>query len=138
MKSILLGAAMALALGAPSFAQQNKPAREISAQIVAFTPVIVKNADALELTEAQRADLKQWLDTMPANRKMIEEAALAARAELRAAIIAGTPADERQALAAKVGEMETKLVMMRSNCTDHWRATLTEAQFAKMLELAAM
>ena len=34
--------------------------------------------------------------------------------------------------------METKLVMMRSNCTDHWRATLTEAQFAKMLELAAM
>ncbi|MFY9320750.1 hypothetical protein [Lentibacter algarum] len=95
MKSILLGAAMALALGAPSFAQQNKPAREISAPIVAFTPVIVKNADALELTEAQRADLKQWLDTMPANRKMIEEAALAARAELRAAIIAGAPADER-------------------------------------------
>ena len=64
--------------------------------------------------------------------------AVAARAELRAAIIAGAPADERQALAAKVGEMETKLVMMRSNCTDHWRATLTEAQFAKMLELAAM
>ena len=113
MKSILLGAAMALALGAPSFAQQNQPAREISAPIVAFTLVIVKNADALELTEAQRA-------------------------ELRAAIIAGAPADERQALAAKVGEMETKLVMMRSNCTDHWRATLTEAQFAKMLELAAM
>lgn len=79
MKSILFGAAVALALGAPSFAQQNQPAREISAPIVAFTPVIVKNADALELTEAQRADLKQWLDTMPANRKMIEEAALAAR-----------------------------------------------------------
>ncbi|WP_438992372.1 hypothetical protein, partial [Lentibacter sp.] len=117
MKSVFLGAAMALALTAPAFAQQNQPAREISAPIVAFTPVIVKNADALELTEAQRADLKQWLDTMPANRKKVEEAAMAARADLRAAIIAGAPLDERQALAAKVGEMETKLVMMRSNCT---------------------
>jgi hypothetical protein len=27
---------------------------------------------------------------------------------------------------------------MRSNCTDHWRATLTPDQFAKMLELAAL
>ncbi|MCV2893659.1 Spy/CpxP family protein refolding chaperone [Lentibacter sp. XHP0401] len=138
MKTLLLGAAMVLALGAPAFAQQAKNAREISAPIVAFTPVIAKNADALELTEAQRADLKQWLDTMPAKRKAIEEATLTARAELRAAIVAGAPVDERQALAVKVGEMETKLVMARSNCTDHWRATLTEAQFAKMLELAAM
>ncbi|WP_298803499.1 Spy/CpxP family protein refolding chaperone [uncultured Lentibacter sp.] len=138
MKFFLLGAAMALGLGAPALAQQNQPAREISAPIVAFTPVIVKNADVLELTEAQRADLKQWLDTMPANRKRVEEAALAARADLRAAIVAGAPVDERQALAAIVGDMETKLVMMRSNCTDHWRATLTPEQFAKMLELAAL
>lgn len=104
---------------------------------MAFTPVIKKNADALELTEAQRADLANWIATMPAKRKAVEAQVLQARADLRKAIIEGAPADERATLAAKVGEMEAKLVMTRSNCTDHWRATLTEAQFAKMLELAA-
>ncbi|WP_137701102.1 Spy/CpxP family protein refolding chaperone [Marimonas lutisalis] len=134
MKPFVLSAAIAACVATGALADAKS---ELSKPIVAFTPVIVKNADALELTEAQRADLKEWVDTMPAKRKAIEAEALAARAALRAAIIAGAPADERKALAAKVGEMETKLVLMRSNCTDHWRGVLSEAQFAKMLDLAA-
>lgn len=135
MKSFLLGTALATALALPSFAQQ---ARELSAPIVAFTPVIKANADALELTEAQRADLANWLATMPAKRKALEGETLEARAALRTAIIAGAPQEERLALAEAVGALEAKLVMARSGCTDHWRATLTEAQFARMLELASM
>lgn len=134
MKSFLFGTAMAAALASAGFAQE----REISAPIVAFTPVVAKNADALNLTAEQRADVKAWIDTMPAKRKALEAETLAARAELRAAIIAGAPVEERKALAATVGAYETKLVMARSNCTDHWRAVLTPEQFAQMLTLAGV
>ncbi len=132
MKKLAL-TAIAAALVATSALAQGP--REISAPIVAFTPVIVKNADALNLTEAQRADLKEWTSTMPAKRKAIEAEAIEARAALRQAIIDGAPQDERMALAEKVGAVETKLVMMRSACTDHWRGVLTPEQFAQMVAI---
>ncbi|MBS0125927.1 Spy/CpxP family protein refolding chaperone [Thetidibacter halocola] len=133
MKHFFLASAFALAASTAFAAMPG----ELSDPIVAFTPVIAKNADTLELTETQRADLKAWLETMPAQREALQNEAVAARAALRDAIVAGAPAAERQSLADAVGKLETQLVMMRSDCTDHWRAVLTEAQFAKMLELAA-
>lgn len=137
MKKLLISTALTLAMALPATAQQAQKMREISTPIVAFTPVIAKNADALNLTEDQRVILKDWLATMPAKRKALEAETVSARAELRSAIIQGAPQDERQALAEKVGEMETKLVMMRSACTDHWRGVLSADQFAQMLDIAA-
>jgi len=134
MKKILVSAALAMAVASPAIAEKK---RELSAPIVAFTPVIKKNADALELNESQRADLAAWLAEMPAKRKALEAEALGARAELRMAIIEGAPNDERAALAERVGDIEAKLVTMRSNCTDHWREVLSEEQFDQMLKLAA-
>ncbi len=134
MKSLLLSAAIGLACALPAMAQD--ASSELSAPIVAFTPVIAKNADALGLDDAQRAALKDWLSTMPAKRKELEGQAVEARAALRQAIIAGASDTERQELAEKVGALETELVLMRSACTDHWRAILTAEQFAKMVELA--
>lgn len=80
MQSILLGGAIVLASVLP----RGACAQELSAPIVAFTPGIAKNADALGLT----------------------------------------------------GALEARLVMLRSDCTDHWRAVLTEDQFARMLAMA--
>ena len=100
--------------------------------------VPAQNADTLELSAEQRADLTAWLDTMPAKRKALEAEAMTARAALRAAILAGTPTAEREALAQTVGAYETRLVMMRSTCTDHWRAVLRPEQFAKLLTLAGL
>jgi len=88
------------------------------------------------LTEAQRADLAQWIDTKPAQRKAVEAEAIAARAALRNAIDAGMPRVERQTLADRIGALEAQLVMMRSDCTDHWRSVLTEEQFTRMLAMA--
>lgn len=136
MKSILLTTVLAVAVALPAAAQQNRRS-ELSLPIVAYTPIIAKNVEALELNEAQRADLKAWLEAMPAKRKAMESEAVALRAQLREAINAGAPQEERQALAEKVGAAETKLVMMRSACTDHWRDVLSEAQFARVLQLAA-
>ncbi len=134
MKKFLLGTAVALAFATPSFAQDTS---ELSTPIVVFTPVIMKNVEALALTEAQRSDLEQWVATKAPERQAVEAEAVATRATLRDAIIAGAPVAERQALAETVGALETKLVMMRSDCTDYWRGALTDEQFAKLLELAA-
>jgi len=135
MKSMLLSTALVLATALPGAAQQNQRS-ELSLPIVAYTPIIAKNVEALELTEEQRADLKAWLETMPAKRKALEGEAIALRAQLREAINAGAQQDERQALAEQVGAAETKLVMMRSACTDHWRGVLSEEQFTRVLQLA--
>lgn len=136
MKRILLTSAIILATATAGLAQQKQMRSELSAPIVTFTPVVAKNADALNLTEEQRADLKAWVSTMPAKRKAVEAEAIAARAELRKAIIDGAPMDQRTALAEKVGGYETRLVLMRAACVDHWREVLSAEQFEKMLTLA--
>lgn len=128
MKHIILSAAL---IATASLAQA-----ELSRPIVAYTPIVMKNADALNLTDAQRADVAQWKATMPAKRKAVEDETIALRAKLRKAINEGQPTQTRQALAEQIGARETQLLMMRSNCVDHWRALLSEDQFAKMLELA--
>lgn len=136
MKKILLSAALVLATATALPAQQGKNRSELSAPIVRLTPLVKQNADALGLTAEQRADLQNWLETSPAKRKALEAEAIAARAALRAAILDGAPTEERAALAAKIGEYEVKLVTMRSNCADHWRAVLTPEQFAQLVALA--
>lgn len=132
MNRLAIIALAAALMGTTATAQD---ARELSAPIVAFTPVLVKNADALNLTEAQRADLKTWTSTMPAKRKAIEAEATNARAALRQAIIDGAPQEKREALAQEVGALETRLVLARSACTDHWRSVLTEAQFSQIVSI---
>ena len=88
------------------------------------------------MTTAQRADLKAWIESKPAQRKAVEADARGKRAQLPAAILDNAPRADRQVLAQELGVLETRLVMMRSDCVDHWRATLTEDQFAQALELA--
>lgn len=135
MKSAVLAASIVIGAALPESGHAQE-ARELSAPIVAYTATIKQNADALELTEAQRADLAQWIDTKPAQRKAVEGEALAARAALRAAIDTGAPRVERQTLADRIGALEAQLVMMRSDCTDHWRSVLTQEQFTRMLAMA--
>jgi hypothetical protein len=109
----------------------------LSAPVILLTPFVRDNADALNLTEAQRADLKAWLEK-PNARAVVEQETVALRAELRAAIISGAPVANRQALADKIGANETRLVMFRSACADHWRELLSAEQFAQLLVLAGV
>lgn len=88
------------------------PAQEtngLSQPVIALTGVLAKRADTLALTGAQRA-----------------------------AILGNAPVADRQALAERIGETEAARVMMRSNCTDHWRSVLTPEQFARRLTLAGL
>lgn len=139
MKKILLTTAFALALPGLALAQgMMAQEKGLSAPVIAITQVLAKNADTLNLTDDQRADLAAWLEAMPKKRAAFEDEIVAVRQELRLAIAAGKPVEERQALAQKIGRMETELVMMRSNCVDHWRAVLTPDQFAQLLTLAGV
>ena len=135
MRTLLMSAAL---VAATAFAVPAQEANELSKPVVALTGVLAKNADTLALTGAQRAALKDWLASMPAQRKALEDESVALRAELRAAILGNAPVADRQVLADRIGETEAALVMMRSNCTDHWRSVLTPEQFAQLLTLAGL
>ena len=139
MKRLLLSAALVLALPAAAMAQQAMTPQEkgLSAPVVALMPVLVKNADALALDDAQKAALKEFTDVMPAKRAALEDETVALRNQLHDAIQADAPVPDREALAAKIGANETALVMMRSNCVDHWRKVLSPEQFAKLVEMSA-
>jgi len=138
LKKLMLSAALALVLPVSAFAQQPLSPQEkgLSAPIISLTPVLAKNADALKLDDAQKAELKAFLDVMPAKRMAFEDETAALRGQLHAAIVAGAPVADREALAAKIGANETALLMMRSNCADNWRKLLTPDQFAQLLVLA--
>ncbi|UWQ04405.1 hypothetical protein [Aliiroseovarius crassostreae] len=137
MKPLFLAAAMTCAMAIPSHAQQSQPAKTgLSVPVIMLTGILNKNQDVVGLDEAQKEILQNWMASMPAQRKALEDETVALRAEMKAAIIKGSPVEERQALAGKIGANETTLVMMRSNCTDHWREVLTPEQFAKLIEIA--
>ena len=139
MKRLLLSTAFALALPGLALAQQAMTPQEkgLSAPVVALTMVLAKNAEALKLDEAQQAALKEFMAVMPAKRGALEDETVALRTELHDAILADAPVADREALAAKIGANETALVMMRSNCVDHWRKVLSPEQFAQLVEMAA-
>jgi hypothetical protein len=136
IKTLALILAIATGLGAHQ--AQASDRGDLSAPIIRLTKVIAENTDALDLSTEQRADLKAWLESKPTQRKALEADARGKRAQLRAAIIDGAERAERQALAQEIGILETRLVMMRSDCVDHWRATLTQDQFAQALDLASL
>ncbi|MDF1620884.1 Spy/CpxP family protein refolding chaperone [Pseudothioclava nitratireducens] len=142
MKHLIFAAALLASTSLPALAQNAAaPTPQelgLSAPVVMLTGVIAKNADALELDETQRAAVKEWVATMPGKRQAYEAETADLRAQLRAAIIANAPAEERQALADQIGAHETQLVMMRSNCVDNWRKVLSPEQFDKALELAKL
>lgn len=138
MKRLILSTAFALALPGLAMAQQAMTPQEkgLSAPVVAMTQVLAKNADALALDDAQKTALKDFLAVMPAKRGALEDETVALRGQLRDAILADAPVADREALAAKIGANETALVMMRSNCVDHWRKVLSPAQFDQLVEMA--
>lgn len=135
---IVLAACLTAGTAAAQMAPSNPAETGLATPIVALTGVLSKNADALGLDEAQRAAVKDWVATMPAKRKAVEDETVALRTELRAAIAAGAPREERQALAERIGANETRLMMMRSDCADNWRTVLSADQFAKLLALAGV
>lgn len=109
---------------------------ELSAPIVLLTPVVGQNADALALSPQQRQVLRDWVNTAPAKRMAVEDEVVVLRAKLREAIYQGSPQAERESLAQRIGELETRLLMIRSQCVEHWRSHLSAEQFAKAVALA--
>lgn len=137
MKSLFLSAALALAVPSFASAQQMTPQEMgLSAPVIALVSVMAKNADALKFDDKQKAELKSWMETMGPKRMALEKETADLRAQMRQAIVDNAPVADREAMAAKIGANETALVMMRSNCVDHWRTVLTPEQFAQVVAMA--
>ena len=137
MKSLLLSAALAFAVPSLAFAQQMTPQEMgLSAPVIALVPVMAKNADALKFDDAQKAELKSWMETMGPKRMALEKETAEMRAAMTKAVIDNAPVADREELAAKIGANETALILMRSGCVDHWRTILTPEQFAEVVKMA--
>lgn len=139
MKTLLLSAVLALALPGLAMAQAMKTPQEkgLSAPVVAMMMVVMKNVDALALDDAQKAALDEWMQIAPAKRGALEDETAVLRAQMAELILTNAPTEQREALAQKIGENETLLILMRSACVDNLRALLTPEQFARVVELAA-
>lgn len=109
---------------------------ELSSPIVMLTPAIARNADRLQLDSEQRSALQDWMAKSPAVREVLEDRVVAQRNELRQMILSGADMEARTEKAALIGQLESELLMMRSNCVEYWREILTEEQFAQALQLA--
>ncbi|MBR2515346.1 MAG: hypothetical protein IKE45_15280 [Halomonas sp.] len=109
---------------------------ELSSPIVLLTPVVARNADYLQLDIDQRSALQDWMAKSPAVREALEDRVVAQRNELRQMILSGADIEVRTEKAAYIGQLESELLMMRSNCVEYWRETLNEEQFAQALQLA--
>lgn len=125
-----------LALMVGAGVAQARDVAQLSDPIVAYVGVIVKNAEALALTDQQKSELKAWKATAQPKREALEDKVVVARTQLREMIITGAPKTQRMKLAKKIGVMETQLIMLRSNCVDAWRKKLTPEQFAKVVQMA--
>ena len=127
---------LALVVSTANAQEDKRDVSELSTPIVMLTPVVAKNAEALELDTEQQVALEDWLANSPAVREALEDRVIAQRGELREMTLEGADTQARAEKAAYIGQLESELLMMRSNCTDYWRNVLNEAQFAKVLELA--
>ncbi len=139
MKNLILSTAMALLLPGLAVAQQMVTPQEkgLSSPVVALMPVVVKNVDALNLDDAQKAAIDEWMKVAPAARGALEDETAGLREKMAELILTNAPQADREALAAEIGAKETALILMRSACADNLRTVLTPEQFAKVLELAA-
>ncbi|MDR5900414.1 hypothetical protein QC823_15730 [Halomonas vilamensis] len=138
MRPMILISALALAFASQATVAAERDTSELSSPIAMLTPAVAKNADTLDLNASQREAVQEWLATSPKVREALEDRMMAARAELREMIVQGETRDQREEKAIAIGEMEAKLLMMRSNCVDHWRNVLNEEQFAQALEIAGL
>ncbi len=133
MKKLLLTAALGLAMATGAMAESKS---ELSAPIVMCLQFIGPNADKLGLDDAQKAELKRFMTEEVPGVAAYDKEVTAMRADLRGMIHMGGDKDARMALAEKIGAAETKRLMMRSNCADHWRGVLSKEQFAEVLAMA--
>ena len=138
MRPVTLLSALALAFASHATVAAERDVSELSSPIVLLTPAVARNADQLDLDETQREAVQEWMATSPAVREALEDQVVAARAELRQMIVQGDAREQREEQAAAIGAMEAELLLMRSDCADHWRDVLDDEQFAQALELAGL
>ncbi|MGC8853783.1 MAG: hypothetical protein ACP5OY_02575 [Halothiobacillaceae bacterium] len=125
--SLLLTAS--LLASAPSVLAE--PAISLASPVVELVG-IAKSAD-LGLNDEQKSKLEAWIKEAPAKRKALENEQVQLRTQLREAILAGKPEEDRMGLIEKISTNEKQLLTMRSKCSDFLRQLLTPEQFDKVV-----
>lgn len=103
--------------------------------VVELMPIVVRHEAALDLSADQIAALEAFRKENMPTRIKVQKEILDKRAELRAAILEGRPAAEREALIRDVADAEIRHLQGRDRCADFMRNTLSEAQYAEVVRL---
>lgn len=103
--------------------------------VVELMPIVVRHEAALDLSADQIAALEAFRKENMPTRIKVQTEILDTRAELRAAILEGRPAAEREALIRDVADAELRHLQGRDRCADFMRKTLSEAQYAEVVRL---
>lgn len=103
--------------------------------VVELMPIVVRHEAALDLSADQIAALEAFRKENMPTRIKVQKEILDTRAELRAAILEGRPAAEREALIRDVADAELRHLQGRDRCADFMRKTLSEAQYAEVVRL---
>lgn len=132
----LAGAALMMGMMAPAHAELSPETRaELAPPIVALMPVLLKNEQALGLTDKQKTFFANWVKKMPPRREEIQRHLAELRIQLRKILLDGGPRDQRDYLVQQIGAETAHLVMMRSLCVATLREQLTPAQFKQVVDL---
>lgn len=137
LKNVVLTATCIVIFASAATAHgSSRDVSELSTPVVMLTPVVAQNAEQLGLNTQQQEALQEWMANSPAKREALEDRVIIQRKALRQMIIEGADPLDRAEKAAFIGQMESELLMMRSDCTDHWREVLSDEQFAQVIEIA--
>ena len=98
-------------------------------------PILVKQADALDLTAQQQTQLADWRKVAQPGREKLEKEIAAGRLAVNQAMLDGKNNNDVQKLMRDVQRKEIKLVVGKLACRDNAKKVLTPEQWSKLIAL---
>lgn len=128
--------ALSLALvSSAAFAGERQSLETYLSPAPSLMPILVKQADALDLTAQQQTRLADWRKVAQPGREKLEKEIAAGRLAVNQAMLDGKNNNEVQKLMRDVQRKEIKLVVGKLACRDNAKKVLTPEQWSKLIAL---
>lgn len=133
-KKLLIPAIVLIALSAPATVMaDNSNTAELAEPLIKLMPALKKIRAELNLNEKQNTVIKSWMTQAPAKKAELKQKVVAARAELREALLNRDSRIARDDLKKNLALANRKVIEMQSLCARMLYTTLTKQQYAKVV-----
>ena len=131
-KKVLISSLLAVALTVPAMADKASTA-ELASPLIELIPAFKTVRAELKLDEEQNKTVDAWMAEAPAKKAELKQIVLAARSDLREALINRDSRVKRDALKTKLEEANRRVIEMESLCARMLHNTLTKEQYTKVV-----